>query len=101
MQLGGGEELCSYHLGMLRPRHGDEAARGRRAWLAGPRRAYGAHGEGLTPSAAPAARPTELLTLTPWLAPIVSEGTFDPELLRLIYQPLNLTVGLTVFAVGK
>nr|KAF6277192.1 hypothetical protein mPipKuh1_010408 [Pipistrellus kuhlii] len=46
-------------------------------------------------------RPTELLTLTPWLAPIVSEGTFDPELLRLIYQPLNLTVGLTVFAVGK
>lgn len=49
----------------------------------------------------PTARPTELLTLTPWLAPIVSEGTFDPELLQLIYQPLNLTIGLTVFAVGK
>ncbi|XP_005873119.1 PREDICTED: globoside alpha-1,3-N-acetylgalactosaminyltransferase 1 isoform X2 [Myotis brandtii] len=46
-------------------------------------------------------RPTELLTLTPWLAPIVSEGTFDPELLQLIYQPLNLTIGLTVFAVGN
>ncbi|XP_004423674.1 PREDICTED: globoside alpha-1,3-N-acetylgalactosaminyltransferase 1 isoform X1 [Ceratotherium simum simum] len=46
-------------------------------------------------------RRTELLTLTPWLAPIVSEGTFNPELLRHIYQPLNLTIGLTAFAVGK
>ncbi|XP_066111932.1 globoside alpha-1,3-N-acetylgalactosaminyltransferase 1 isoform X1 [Saccopteryx bilineata] len=46
-------------------------------------------------------RPTELLTLTPWLAPIVSEGTFDRELLQHIYQPRNLTVGLTVFAVGR
>nr|XP_008522552.1 PREDICTED: globoside alpha-1,3-N-acetylgalactosaminyltransferase 1 isoform X4 [Equus przewalskii] len=54
-----------------------------------------------TPTASPAARPTELLTLTPWLAPIVSEGTFNAELLQHIYQPLNLTIGLTVFAVGK
>ncbi|XP_016052069.1 PREDICTED: globoside alpha-1,3-N-acetylgalactosaminyltransferase 1 [Miniopterus natalensis] len=46
-------------------------------------------------------RPTELLTLTPWLAPIVSEGTFNLELLQHIYQPLNLTIGLTVFAVGR
>ncbi|XP_077003740.1 globoside alpha-1,3-N-acetylgalactosaminyltransferase 1 isoform X4 [Tamandua tetradactyla] len=46
-------------------------------------------------------RPTELLTLTPWLAPIVSEGTFNPELLQHMYQPLNLTIGLTVFAVGN
>ncbi|KAL4689847.1 hypothetical protein H8959_012638 [Pygathrix nigripes] len=46
-------------------------------------------------------RPTQLLTLTPWLAPIVSEGTFNPELLQHIYQPLNLTIGVTVFAVGK
>lgn len=53
------------------------------------------------PVAFPAARPTELLTLTPWLAPIISEGTFNPELLQHIYQPLNLTIGLTVFAVGK
>ncbi|XP_021050443.1 globoside alpha-1,3-N-acetylgalactosaminyltransferase 1 [Mus pahari] len=45
--------------------------------------------------------PTELLTLTPWLAPIISEGTFDPELLKNMYQPLNLTIGVTVFAVGK
>ncbi|XP_057576532.1 globoside alpha-1,3-N-acetylgalactosaminyltransferase 1 isoform X2 [Hippopotamus amphibius kiboko] len=49
----------------------------------------------------PVAPPTELLSLTPWLAPIVSEGTFNPELLHHIYQPLNLTIGLTVFAVGK
>uniref|UniRef100_A0A8C0RW41 Globoside alpha-1,3-N-acetylgalactosaminyltransferase 1 n=1 Tax=Canis lupus familiaris TaxID=9615 RepID=A0A8C0RW41_CANLF len=49
----------------------------------------------------PVTRPTELLMLTPWLAPIVSEGTFNPELLQHIYQPLNLTIGLTVFAVGK
>lgn len=46
-------------------------------------------------------RPAELLALTPWLAPIVSEGTFNPELLHHIYQPLNLTIGVTVFAVGK
>ncbi|PNI68744.1 GBGT1 isoform 4 [Pan troglodytes] len=46
-------------------------------------------------------RPTQLLTLTPWLAPIVSEGTFNPELLQHIYQPLNLTIGVTVFAVGN
>lgn len=43
----------------------------------------------------------ELLTLTPWLAPIVSEGTFNPELLQHIYQPLNLTIGVTAFATGK
>ncbi|XP_010855062.1 PREDICTED: globoside alpha-1,3-N-acetylgalactosaminyltransferase 1 isoform X4 [Bison bison bison] len=46
-------------------------------------------------------KPTELLTLTPWLAPIVSEGTFNAELLHHIYQPLNLTIGLTAFAVGN
>lgn len=53
------------------------------------------------PAAPPADRPTELLTLTPWLAPIVSEGTFDPELLQDMYQPLNLTIGVTAFAVGR
>lgn len=46
-------------------------------------------------------RPTELLTLTLWLVPIVSEGTFNPELLQLIYQLLNLTIGVTVSAVGN
>ncbi|XP_063449967.1 globoside alpha-1,3-N-acetylgalactosaminyltransferase 1 isoform X13 [Pan paniscus] len=58
-------------------------------------------GEGLSAHGPPAARPTQLLTLTPWLAPIVSEGTFNPELLQHIYQPLNLTIGVTVFAVGN
>ena len=56
----------------------------------------GSHGLSL-----PRARPTELLTLTPWLAPIISEGTFHPELLKNMYQPMNLTIGVTVFAVGK
>lgn len=49
----------------------------------------------------PSTRPPELLTLAPWLVPIVSEGTFDPELLRPIYQLLNLSLGATVIAVGK
>lgn len=57
--------------------------------------------EALSSGASPDARPTQLLTLTPWLAPIVSEGTFNPELLQHIYQPLNLTIGVTAFAVGK
>ncbi|KFO31956.1 Globoside alpha-1,3-N-acetylgalactosaminyltransferase 1 [Fukomys damarensis] len=46
-------------------------------------------------------RPPELLTLAPWLVPIVSEGTFDSELLCPIYQLLNLSIGATVFTVGK
>nr|XP_012374040.2 globoside alpha-1,3-N-acetylgalactosaminyltransferase 1 isoform X4 [Dasypus novemcinctus] len=46
-------------------------------------------------------RPAELLTLMPWLAPIVSEGTFNPELLQHMYQLLNLTIGVIAFAVGK
>uniref|UniRef100_H0XI02 Globoside alpha-1,3-N-acetylgalactosaminyltransferase 1 (FORS blood group) n=1 Tax=Otolemur garnettii TaxID=30611 RepID=H0XI02_OTOGA len=46
-------------------------------------------------------RPTELLTLMPWLAPIVSEGTFNLELPQHIYWPLNLTTVVIVFAVGK
>lgn len=58
-------------------------------------------GEGLSPLGLLCCRPTELLTLTPWLAPVVSEGTFNAELLHHIYQPLNLTIGLTAFAVGK
>nr|XP_058158111.1 globoside alpha-1,3-N-acetylgalactosaminyltransferase 1 isoform X2 [Dasypus novemcinctus] len=46
-------------------------------------------------------RPAELLTLMPWLAPIVSEGTFNPELLQHMYQLLNLTIGVIAFAVGN
>lgn len=82
----------------LRPRDRDQAAgvtqRGRQGQ--GETEAFLRGG-----SQPPADRPTELLTLTPWLAPIVSEGTFDPELLQDMYQPLNLTIGVTAFAVGR
>ncbi|XP_063000562.1 globoside alpha-1,3-N-acetylgalactosaminyltransferase 1 isoform X2 [Elgaria multicarinata webbii] len=44
---------------------------------------------------------SDVLTVTPWLAPIVWEGTFDSEILDNVYKPLNLTIGVTVFAVGK
>ncbi|XP_018603499.1 globoside alpha-1,3-N-acetylgalactosaminyltransferase 1-like isoform X2 [Scleropages formosus] len=44
---------------------------------------------------------TDVLTVTPWLAPVVWEGTFDPMLIDAIYKPMNLTVAATVFAVGK
>ncbi|NP_001116741.1 histo-blood group ABO system transferase [Danio rerio] len=39
--------------------------------------------------------------LTPWLAPIVWEGTFDPKLIDSIYKKQNITVATTVFALGK
>lgn len=44
---------------------------------------------------------TDVVTVTPWLAPVVWEGTFDPVLLDSIYKPKNITVAATVFAVGK
>ncbi|KAJ8406686.1 hypothetical protein AAFF_G00296020 [Aldrovandia affinis] len=44
---------------------------------------------------------TDVLTVTPWLAPIVCEGTFDPAIIDNIYKPLNLTIATTVFAVAK
>lgn len=43
----------------------------------------------------------EVLTVTPWKAPIVWEGTYDTALLEKHYARRKLTVGLTVFAVGK
>ncbi|XP_048821830.1 globoside alpha-1,3-N-acetylgalactosaminyltransferase 1 isoform X5 [Lagopus muta] len=43
----------------------------------------------------------DVLTVTPWLAPIVWEGTFSPEILDSVYMPLNLTIGVTAFAIGK
>ncbi|KAK7879699.1 hypothetical protein WMY93_033591 [Mugilogobius chulae] len=44
---------------------------------------------------------TDVVTVTPWLAPIVWESTFDPVLLDAIFKPQNLTIAATVFAVGK
>nr|XP_021331770.1 globoside alpha-1,3-N-acetylgalactosaminyltransferase 1, like 3 isoform X1 [Danio rerio] len=39
--------------------------------------------------------------LAPWLAPIVSEGSFDPTLIDAIYKQQNITVATTIFALGK
>ncbi|XP_071394327.1 globoside alpha-1,3-N-acetylgalactosaminyltransferase 1-like isoform X2 [Centroberyx affinis] len=44
---------------------------------------------------------TDVVTVTPWLAPVVWESTFDPLLLDSIYKPQNITIATTVFAVGK
>lgn len=44
---------------------------------------------------------TDVVTVTPWLAPVVWEGTFDSGLLDSIYRPKNITIAVTVFAVGK
>ncbi|XP_067296319.1 globoside alpha-1,3-N-acetylgalactosaminyltransferase 1-like [Pseudorasbora parva] len=43
----------------------------------------------------------KFVPLTPWLAPIIWEGTFDPILIDSIYRQQNLTIATTVFAVGK
>ncbi|MEQ2269569.1 hypothetical protein XENORESO_006391, partial [Xenotaenia resolanae] len=44
---------------------------------------------------------TDIVSLTPWLAPIVWEGTFNPVILDSIYQKKNISIAATVFAVGK
>nr|XP_051684364.1 histo-blood group ABO system transferase 2-like isoform X1 [Oryctolagus cuniculus]XP_051684365.1 histo-blood group ABO system transferase 2-like isoform X1 [Oryctolagus cuniculus] len=41
----------------------------------------------------------DVLVLTPWLAPVVWEGTFDIDLLNAQFKLQNATIGLTVFAV--
>ncbi|CAL8270645.1 unnamed protein product [Lota lota] len=43
----------------------------------------------------------DIVAVTPWLAPIVWEGTFDSSLMDSIYKPQNITISTTVFAVGK
>nr|XP_021509364.1 N-acetyllactosaminide alpha-1,3-galactosyltransferase-like isoform X2 [Meriones unguiculatus] len=43
----------------------------------------------------------EVLTVTHWNAPIVWEGTYDTDLLENYYARRKITVGLTVFAVGR
>uniref|UniRef100_A0A8C8ZHU4 ABO, alpha 1-3-N-acetylgalactosaminyltransferase and alpha 1-3-galactosyltransferase n=1 Tax=Prolemur simus TaxID=1328070 RepID=A0A8C8ZHU4_PROSS len=44
---------------------------------------------------------TDVLVLTPWLAPIVWEGTFNSDILNMQFRLQNTTVGLTVFAIKK
>ncbi|KAI1884535.1 hypothetical protein AGOR_G00227380 [Albula goreensis] len=43
----------------------------------------------------------DVMTVTPWLAPIVWEGAFDPVIIDNMYKPQDLTIATTVFAVGK
>ncbi|KAL6102326.1 gbgt1 [Pungitius sinensis] len=44
---------------------------------------------------------TDVVTVTPWMAPIVWEGIFNQVLLDSIYKPKNITIIATVFAVGN
>ncbi|XP_035569688.1 alpha-1,3-galactosyltransferase 2 isoform X2 [Canis lupus baileyi] len=46
------------------------------------------------------ARP-DVLTCTSWGAPIIWDGTFDPAVAQQEALQQNLTIGLTVFAVGR
>uniref|UniRef100_F6UY75 ABO, alpha 1-3-N-acetylgalactosaminyltransferase and alpha 1-3-galactosyltransferase n=1 Tax=Monodelphis domestica TaxID=13616 RepID=F6UY75_MONDO len=39
--------------------------------------------------------------LTPWLAPIVWDGTFDEDILNEQFQGRNITIGVTIFAIKK
>ncbi|XP_007948659.1 alpha-1,3-galactosyltransferase 2 [Orycteropus afer afer] len=48
----------------------------------------------------PWARP-EVLTCTSWGAPIIWDGIFDPAVAQQQARQKNLTIGLTVFAVGR
>ncbi|XP_033893848.1 globoside alpha-1,3-N-acetylgalactosaminyltransferase 1-like isoform X4 [Acipenser ruthenus] len=44
---------------------------------------------------------SDVMTVTPWLATVVWDGTFDSSIIDSLYQPQNLTIGTTVFAIGK
>ncbi|XP_069465432.1 histo-blood group ABO system transferase [Ambystoma mexicanum] len=44
---------------------------------------------------------TDVLTMTPWFAPIVWEGSFNRDILNEQYKKRNISIGLTVFAVKK
>ncbi|XP_067296320.1 globoside alpha-1,3-N-acetylgalactosaminyltransferase 1, like 1 [Pseudorasbora parva] len=44
---------------------------------------------------------TDVVSVTPWLAPVVWEGTFDSSLIDSIYKQQNITIATTVFALGK
>ncbi|XP_061876118.1 histo-blood group ABO system transferase 2-like isoform X3 [Colius striatus] len=46
-------------------------------------------------------RRRDVLVLTPWLAPIVWEGTFNRDILNAQYMQKNLVTGVVTFAVEK
>ncbi|KAM7093063.1 histo-blood group ABO system transferase-like isoform 7-T7 [Molossus nigricans] len=46
-------------------------------------------------------RRNDVLVLTPWLAPIIWEGTFNIDILNEQFRLQNVTVGLTIFAIKK
>ncbi|XP_001506735.3 histo-blood group ABO system transferase 2-like isoform X1 [Ornithorhynchus anatinus] len=43
----------------------------------------------------------DVLVITPWLAPVVWEGTFNIDIINEQFRQRNITVGLTVFAIKK
>ncbi|XP_037373862.1 histo-blood group ABO system transferase-like [Talpa occidentalis] len=43
----------------------------------------------------------DVLVVTPWLAPIIWEGTFNTKILDHQFRLQNATIGLTVFALGS
>nr|XP_034958901.1 N-acetyllactosaminide alpha-1,3-galactosyltransferase-like [Zootoca vivipara] len=44
---------------------------------------------------------TDMPTLTPWSAPIIWEGTVGKPVLDNYYKQQKVTIGLTVFAIGR
>ncbi|XP_068106019.1 histo-blood group ABO system transferase-like [Hyperolius riggenbachi] len=44
---------------------------------------------------------TDVLTLTPWLAPIVWNGVFNRDILNAQFHQMDVRVGLTAFAIKK
>ncbi|XP_056091909.1 globoside alpha-1,3-N-acetylgalactosaminyltransferase 1, like 1 [Rhinichthys klamathensis goyatoka] len=44
---------------------------------------------------------TDIVSMTPWLAPVVWEGTFDSIMIDSIFKQQNITIATTVFALGK
>ncbi|XP_078512625.1 histo-blood group ABO system transferase-like [Lissotriton helveticus] len=44
---------------------------------------------------------SEVMTVTPWLAPVVWTGTYNRGILNKDFERKNYTIGLTVFALGS